>query len=183
MNCQCGKNIDKKWNFCPYCGRRIDKGFRFKFPGFSRKEENIEDEFQMMNKQVEQMFKMFGLPGKVNVKVMRGEPGGMVPVQPRTMQKKKKIKAESPPEEPKKVKEMLEPITKMTKTVDGLKTVMQLPGVKSGKDVKIRKFTESIEIRAYADQRGYFKVIPVGPNSEIIDKKFANEMLKLVIKG
>ena len=58
---------------------------------------------------------------------------------------------------------------------------MQLPGVRTVTDIKIRQLGESIEVKAYAGKICYFKVIPIKPNSEISDKKFTDEMLKLVI--
>ena len=53
--------------------------------------------------------------------------------------------------------------------------------VKSAKDINIRKFEESVEIKAYAGKKGYFKVIPTLPNTKIVDKKFQDEMLKIVV--
>lgn len=189
MKCSCGQDLERKWMFCPFCGKKIQKGIKINFPiiGFNKKKkfddfDSPEDGMDQMNRQVEKMFKAFGFPGKVNIQIHRGKPGQMVPVKSKQQQKQVRTPVKMDEDAPVRVKEMLEPITTSSKTSEGIRFVMQLPGVRGVNDVKVRQFEESIEIKAYAGSRGYFKVIPINPNSEIIDKKFKNEMLKLVIR-
>jgi HSP20 family molecular chaperone IbpA len=194
MKCKCGKDVKEEWNFCPICGEGVPKGPFGVFGKQKRQlspEEQMELQMERTMKQAEGMFKMMGLPAKINFRVIRQGPEGDEQMQPihfelgtgREATRQKAPKAKQPEEAPRDVKEMLEPISTVTKTAKGLKVVMQLPGVRSVDDIKIRQFSESIEIRAYADKRGYFKVIPTAPNSKISDKKFMNEMLKLVISS
>jgi HSP20 family molecular chaperone IbpA len=192
MKCSCGQNLDKSWEFCPHCGKKVEKGFRLELPnfGFNKKEESFEDmdsdmdeQMEEMNRKAEQMLNAFGIPGKINIKIIRHGPEGFAPVQVQSAPKIRRTEAKPQEEVPKPVEETAEPITKITKSAGGMKIVMQLPGVLSPDDIKIRQFGESIEVKAYAGKRCYFKVIPVRPNSEIVEKKLTDEMLKLVVKS
>lgn len=178
MKCsECGEKIEKKWKFCPHCGEEVH-GF---FSIFKKKQLSPEEEMQKMLKPMEGMLKMMGFP-KINIKVSRGMPMPVMEEQAAAKQKAIRIPAESSEEEsPRRIKEILEPRTKITKVSEGIKYVLVVPGVKNPKDIKIRQLEESIEIKAYAKDKAYFKVIPIKPGSQIIDKKYQEEMLKLVV--
>jgi hypothetical protein len=186
MNCKkCRNFLEEHWKFCPHCGDNMNK----KFFGFFSKpkrelspEEEMERDMSKMMKQAEGMLKLMGFPGKINIRIGKG-PQMMQPQQP-GQQRAVKIQADGLAEQEemqRNVKETLEPLTKETRIAKGMRYVLVLPGVMSANDVKIRQFHESIEIRAYAKDRAYFKVIPIGQNSQIVEKKYQEEMLKLVI--
>lgn len=145
-------------------------------------EEEMEKDMAKMMKQAEGMLKIMGFPGKINIRIGRG-PQMMQPQQ-LDQQKAVKIQAGGRAEQEevqRESKETLEPLMKATRIAKGMRYVLVLPGVMSANDIKIRQFHESIEIRAYAKDRAYFKVIPIGQNSQIVEKKYQEEMLKLVI--
>lgn len=79
------------------------------------------------------------------------------------------------------VKKVIEPEAKITPIPNGIKVILRLPKVKNAEDIRIRKFEESIEIRAEGKDVTYFKVIPTFKDANIIENKFVNELLKLVI--
>jgi len=193
MNCNKCKNIlEGEWSFCPFCGAKIAKGFKLKFniPGFSTKSDvneefedmhkEMEEHADDMNKQIENMFKAFGFPGKVNVQIRTLGSEEFKPIVMHGGQTRAERPVEATQTLP-KVKEMLEPITKETKMAKGKKYVLALPGVKSTADINIKQFSESLEVRAYAGERGYFKVIPIPQHHEIVEKKFQDGFLKIVI--
>jgi flagellar biosynthesis/type III secretory pathway M-ring protein FliF/YscJ len=47
---------------------------------------------------------------------------------------------------------------------------VSLPGVKSG-DVHLRRFKESLEIKAHAGGKVYFKLLRIPPNSRVVSEK------------
>lgn len=55
-----------------------------------------------------------------------------------------------------------EPETKVRRLSDKIVYEIALPGVKSEKDIIINKLQNSIEIKAFAKDKAYFKLIPLG---------------------
>ncbi|MBI5253826.1 MAG: hypothetical protein HY930_05455 [Euryarchaeota archaeon] len=58
---------------------------------------------------------------------------------------------------------------------------MQLPGVKSKSDVSLRMMRDSIEIRAYAGDKMYFKLFQIPAKSRITSTKLEGEELEVEI--
>ena len=54
-----------------------------------------------------------------------------------------------------------EPHTKVRRLTDRIVYEIDLPGIKSIKDIILRKLENSIEIKAYAKDKAYFKLIPI----------------------
>jgi len=87
----------------------------------------------------------------------------------------------------KEEKKKARPIPKVTeepemqiKEEEGKKVLtISLPGVKSLKDIDIRKMEHSIEIKAFAGDKVYFKLIPI--EGDILAKKFKDSTLILEI--
>ncbi|RLG16386.1 hypothetical protein DRN63_04265 [Nanoarchaeota archaeon] len=85
-------------------------------------------------------------------------------------------------ERPRKIPSVTEePEAKIERKRDYLKIEIELPDVKSEKDIEIRKLEQSIEIRAFAEDKAYFKLIPIPPDFEILEKNFENHKLTLVL--
>lgn len=84
-------------------------------------------------------------------------------------------------EKPRKVKITEEPETK--KIVEKGKTIIkiELPGVKSEDDIEIKRFEQSIEVKAFAGDKAYFKLIPI-PENATINKKFKDGILEIEIE-
>ena len=62
---------------------------------------------------------------------------------------------------------------KMWMESQGGRTIFKvsLPGVKSG-DVHLRRLKNSLEIKAYAEGKVYFKLLKISSNSRVVSKKF-----------
>ena len=160
MKCRnCNNYLELDWNFCPFCGMELE-------------DSNLDKNF---SREVNKLLKGFGFPN-INVTVRENT---------NTAQKriKRKPKRAVPQfeEKPRKVNKVVEPEAKVERTPSTIKIVIKTPGVKKASDIKVRKFNHSIEIRAYTKNKMYFKVIPIFKNSEIVENKFVNEMLKLVL--
>ena len=173
MNCKsCGKKLERGWKFCPYCGEE-----RKFLDIFKKKYVSPEQEMEKMMKLAQGFLKMAGIPVKMNIRFNNGQQH----INPPMAVKQKMIKMPIEEQIPKKVKEIIEPNTKKTKITKGTKYVLFIPGVMSPKNVKIRQFKESIEIKAYAKNKAFFKVIAIKPKSQIVEKKYQDEMLKIVV--
>ncbi|MCX8193891.1 MAG: zinc ribbon domain-containing protein [Candidatus Pacearchaeota archaeon] len=73
-----------------------------------------------------------------------------------------------------------EPETKVRRLSDKIVYEILLPGVKNEKDIIINKLQNSIEIKAFAKEKAYFKLIPLG--LPIKNYKFDKETLILELK-
>ena len=74
-----------------------------------------------------------------------------------------------------------EPETKI-KTIGNKQIItVKLPGVKSEDDIEIRRLEQSIEIKAFVNNKAYFTLIPI-PKKAVISKKFKEGVLKIEIR-
>ena len=163
MKCKfCNEKIEKKWKFCPFCGETIRRMFKFKFPMLSPARGNL--------KNIEKMFESFGFPMQIRIHEGHQEPEMQKP-QLKLIKRRERI-----------VEESKEPETKIVNRPSGMEISVKLPGVKSRKDIIIKKFEESLEIRAYFDKKAYFKVIPIKTKFEIIEEEFDKNIINLRIK-
>lgn len=93
------------------------------------------------------------------------------PERPKTLQEMR------PPAPAPKVTE--EPKTEVKKT-DGRVTVnMELPGVKSEKDIEVRDLEQSVEVKALAGDKAYFKILTKPGQFRLSKKEFRNGRLIL----
>jgi len=164
---KCGEKVDDKWSFCPYCGEELKKPKSIL--------ENIDREFEKVDK----MLSFKPIKG-ISIMISGGE--GMEP--------KIKIKTPSYGEDEtkrEKVKERSiripkiteEPETKIERIGNRQVIKMKLPGVKM-EDIEIKRLEQSIEVKAFAGDKTYFKLIPI-PSNAAINRSFESEMLKIEV--
>ncbi len=154
----------KEWSFCPYCGARINK-------------QNFLNNIDKLVKGVLNNFfngnlKMKSLNNKVRIKI----------ISPTRIKKETRIKQEKP--KPIRMPEkLIEPKTNINYKNKEIEIIVELPGIKSLNEVSVIRMGESIEIRAVIKDKGYFKVISVPLNYEVINKSINNELLLVRLKG
>jgi hypothetical protein len=169
MKCiSCNAGLNEGWNFCPSCGTGSSPKISAKFfqAGI---EDDLDEDFDNVFKDIDKLFRSIGFPGKLNVTVRHHHH------HPRSSTKQMQ-KAPARP-----VKHKGEPEARMQRTSQGLSVELKLPGVKSIRDIFIKRLPESVEVRAYAGDQMYFKVIPIIPGSSISEKKFVNQTLMMLI--
>lgn len=64
---------------------------------------------------------------------------------------------------------------------DHLVVEMALPEVESEEDIEVSKIGESIEIRAFAGDKGYFKILSIPKEAKLLSKTFKGSTLKIKI--
>ncbi len=174
MKCRsCGTELDESWSFCPRCG--VKKGHEFS--------KGVEDVMELFERSIKGVFSggfpmnfPFGKGFMVEISQEGGTPRvsvkefGDAPstkdTQTEGVEKAKKIPKDSTVVEP-------EVMAKGEKVL-----VVRLPGVESEDDVHIKKFHDSIEIRAFGDKKVYFAILP-NIKSPKVEHKFNNEVLTL----
>ncbi len=184
----CGRDISKSWNFCPFCG-------------YSLKEKSIFDDIEKEFERIDKMFssEFFKFPklsvrpfksGGISITITSGT--GMKPqVKIKTSGEYKKLEPEIKRKlgigpsikevETRRPKITEEPEAKIEKTANREKIEIKLPGVKNIEDIEIRKLEQSIEIKAFAKDKTYFKLIPMPKGFVILRKEFKDEILRLEV--
>lgn len=185
---ECGKKISGDWKYCPNCGSKLRKSF-LSSP-FHSLFESIEKEFERINKMFDEEIleiPRVRLPSKgggISIKIVSGK--GMKPkVDVRTFGDFKKfepaIKERIIGEEVKKVRKppkiTEEPESTMRRLGNKLIFEIKVPGVKSLEDVEIRRMKSSIEIKAWAGDKVYFKLFTVPEDFKVLDKKLEKGIL------
>ncbi|MGB9707747.1 MAG: hypothetical protein ACPLXC_00210 [Candidatus Pacearchaeota archaeon] len=228
IKCVCGKKIDAKYNFCPFCGRNLKAKLE--------KDKVREKEINGMIKQVEEAFNvpfLMKFPFEKLVKQMMKEVDKQfqeydeqlanAQKEPNVVSSGISISINSSPEgqpvievkqfgqgqeaekeiKPRKIKEekikklpkariseaeatrlaklpRKEPETKVRRLTDKIVYEISLPGVLEEKNIIINKLQNSIEIKAFAKDKAYFKLIPL--DLPIQNYKLEKEKLILELK-
>ncbi|MEM5873127.1 MAG: zinc ribbon domain-containing protein [Candidatus Aenigmatarchaeota archaeon] len=203
----CGKEIEANWAYCPYCGCFL--GFRIFDEIFDRNylRDIFEDFDRTFRRVLKEMLKPFDLEKEPYIRgggisiVIKSESGKKPKVYVKTFgdykelepkikeNLKKKIgieeveeKQEEKVKEIREVKVTEEPEVKIKRELNRIEIEVDLPDVESAKDIEISELEESIEIRAYAKDKAYFKIISKPAGKSIIEKRFEKGKLKIILE-
>jgi HSP20 family molecular chaperone IbpA len=205
---RCDKEIKEDWEFCPYCGYPLKDKYKSEEKFFEEIEEfeSFDKIFERMEKEFEEMLKMpvfriprikLSSPGFSGISItIHGGTGVKPKIEVKTYGEYKKLEPEIkkrlgikvPIEEveeereteykPPKITE--EPEAKVRR--EGNKTIIEikLPDVMKEEDIEVKRLEQSIEIRARAKDKLYFKLLPIV--GEIVNKSFKDGVLKIEIE-
>ncbi len=174
MRCiSCGTELEEAWSFCPICGAK--KGHEFG--------RGIEDLMELFERSVKGIFSggfpenfPFGRGFMVEITQEGGNPKVSVKEFGETKEEKKDEPAAITGKKIPEGSEVIEPRV----TVRGDERIIEvhLPEVRSESDIHLKKFHDSLEIRAYGDNKVYFAILPnvKAPN---LEQKFANGVLTI----
>ena len=196
----CGKKLKDDWIVCPYCGLSVKERIRRPYDMFK----NIDKEFERIDKVFAPTF--FKFP-RLDVRPFKGE-GITITIRNRTGMKPKvdvktsgeykklepqikrklgvrgeieEVKDYKPKRKPPKITK--EPETKVERIGNKQLITIKIPDVKSLEDIDIRKLEQSLEVKAFAGDKAYFKLLPIKPNVQISDRSFKNGILKIELFG
>lgn len=197
----CGYPIKEEWSYCPNCGYLL---------GFRRFEDFFEDIDKEIRSIIKQFFRPFeirfedfekepyirtagisiriesgtGKKPKIYVKTF-GDYKDLEPKIKEQLAKKygiEEVKEEEKVKEVREIKVTEEPEAKIRRIGQKIEIEIDLPEVSSEKDIEINELEESIEIKAYAKDKAYFKIIAKPANKHISEKKFENGKLKIILE-
>lgn len=197
----CGKKVDKKYDFCPYCGAPLNKEKRGNWGMLGKRD--VEEE--SYNKFPENLLsgigggilnKMLGSAMKMLEKEMRKEMSRGPDTNIHLMINGKEIKPQQVKQIKKQApnlnfsKEILkkfsklpkkEPKTNIRRLSDKIIYEIKVPGVKTFKDLSITKLEKGIKIDAVAKDKAYSKVISV--NLPIVNYELSRGTLVLELEA
>lgn len=207
-NClKCGKKINKSYEFCPYCGNINEEKEEEDWGILGKNDINKLEKVQnpLFGRITESMLnKMLGSAMKMLEKEMQkgnNQQGENIPkTNVRLMINGKEINFNNNPEKsPKKIKEAKsrifseeqnkkflllkkeEPKTDIRRFSEKVVYSVEMKGVSSIEDVSVIKMENSIEVRAIAKKKAYFKIIPV--NLPMTEYDFSEEKLTIELKA
>jgi len=192
MKCPyCGYEIREDWSFCPKCGSRLKKHSLFDSI-FKRMEKEIdsmlERDFEMFD-----LSPFFGNNKSKGFSIKITQSGNRKPkISIETFGNKGDVKgAKGSFDNKREHKKFIsfplkrtpktteEPKTDVKRIGDTLVVEIYLPGVKSKEDIEITQLENSIEVKAFADDRAFFKILTKPKHSRIVRKSFENGRLTL----
>ncbi|MEK6852898.1 MAG: hypothetical protein AABX59_03380 [Nanoarchaeota archaeon] len=208
----CGKKINKKYSYCPYCGISQREHLRINVP-FSAIIDQVESYFQELDKAFASDFSQ-ELRKEVKKNKLKGggisisinSSGGEPEIRLRTFNfgdkaKEREIKERKIRERIQETKlrerELLnqvpsfsaeelsqlpreEPISRIRRLSDKIIYEIEMPQVTDLKNVFVARLQNSIEIKAFAKDKAYFKLIPL--NLEVQKYYLKDEKLILELK-
>ncbi len=72
-----------------------------------------------------------------------------------------------------------EPETEVRRVGDRIVVEIKIPGVKETKDIHITSLENSVEVKAIAGKKAYFKILTKPPDSSVVNKDFSEGVLRL----
>lgn len=202
MNCpRCGRKIKRDWGFCSNCGYRL--GLKRVFNPFKNMFDRVFKEFEEIDDLFSKDIEVFdatplfergrgfsitinqgGREPRINVRTFGGvnkkriekelekkygaRPKRIIEAGPIIQRKKRVID-----------KVMEEPKTHIKRLSDKLVVEMDLPNVKSENDVEVEELSESIEVKAFGEDRAYFKIIKKPRKFRLMGKQMKGDKLIL----
>jgi HSP20 family molecular chaperone IbpA len=204
MRCpNCREEVSERWKFCPKCGSRLERERDI----FSDIFERMDHELKEMDKVFERNLEVFDLspffrkPTKssgFSIKISRsGDEKPKVSVKTfgdvdreevesemeklgfretpkleRAVVKEKGISLES-------AKMTEEPETCVRRVGDKIVVEVKLPGVMDTKDIEVKTLENSIEVKAMAGDKAYFKILTKPGKANVVRKYFENGILRV----
>lgn len=205
----CGSNLDSGWRFCPKCGSGQSRAFDFQdiFSRMRKEMEemarSMDSDIEALD--LSPFFKK-ARPQGFSIKISSG-PGIEPKVEVRTFGDIDKRQIESQlrslgvkriaqgpggamrtrekpmfPREDRKLRlpEATEEPAANVRRLDGRVVVdLEIPGVKSEKDIEVNELESSVEVKAIAGNRGYFKILTKPEEFSLSRRTFKNGKLQL----
>lgn len=201
---KCGASARNKHNFCPNCGSELGRteedlgmlgkndSFNDSTPhGYSFPIENLLSTVRNLEKQFKGIEKRTAKPEekKGHISISISTFGGKAPVikmsspMPKNSKKERRIKTPSfndlSQEQLRKFSRLPreEPKTNIRRISNKVLYEIDMPGVKSEKDISILNLEKGVELKAVSDKKAYMKSIPI--SLPIISYKLSNGKLVL----
>jgi HSP20 family molecular chaperone IbpA len=200
----CGKKVEKEFSYCPYCGEELKEAeeefeeFR-PFSIFEDIDKDIGKELKRVDKMFSKdffKFPKFERGGGISITIQSGT--GMEPkVEVKTSGEYKKLEPEikrrlgvkpaieeveeEVEKKPRRIPKVTEePEAKIEKIGNKQRIEIKLPDVKSEKDIEVKDLEQSIEVKAFAGDKAYFKLLPIV--GTVTKKEFKNGILRIEVE-
>jgi len=195
----CAKKIERKFNYCPYCGISFKSGNDQRDYGMLGRNDmdgkvqqglglplGLNGIVSSMIKQIESQLGNMDLDGQEmpkNVKIRVARAPGMNQVVQKTPEKKVIDAPEISEKESERRMSLpkVEVESKIKRIGDTIIYEIETPGIKKKSDVVLTELATGLEVRAYSKDRCYIKFIPL--KVEVVEYSVKSEKVFVEIKG
>ncbi|MBI1978519.1 MAG: zinc ribbon domain-containing protein [Candidatus Aenigmarchaeota archaeon] len=174
----CNSKADSKWLFCPNCGITLKE---LKEPVVSRQVDNGSHQLdKVMEMKIPRFMLKPPLKAKgVSITITADDMSTpRINVQTYGEHRHHENKKDEKPVRIPKVTE--EPETTVQRVNNKQIITLNLPDVKSLEDIEIKQLHQSVEIKAFAGDKAYFKLIPT-PSHATVNNEFKDGVLKIEV--
>jgi len=74
---------------------------------------------------------------------------------------------------------VVEPEVKVKRLAREMLFTIPLPDIKSGQDIELKILSDSVEVKAFGEKRGYFKILNIPKNYKLVEKNLNDGNLNL----
>ncbi len=191
----CGEKIERKFNYCPWCGKGVKGDSNMGMLGNSDSGNLVQDlklpfgVEKIMGGLVKQLEKQLGnmddnekngMPKGFKIQIARGPMGPQVSQQS-NVKKRVNILVSSEEAERRNNLEKVNARSRVKRLGDVIIYEIEAPGISKKEDVVVTELETGIEIRAYSKDKCYVKVIPL--KVEILGIRIDREKVSVELKG
>jgi len=201
----CNGSVEKEFSYCPNCGNPLKERQEDQEQGFGVIDDMFGQVERQMQQQMQEMDRMFGQEMFVKPKVIMprggsgisisihsgsGVPpkvtvhtfGGAKRLEPQIRQRMSTGPMVSKVEKEEAPRITEEPEMEVRNEGENAVYTVALPEVRRAQDISVKRLPNSVEIRARAGDKLYFKLFEAQPRLSIAEKNFSNGKLTLVMK-
>lgn len=165
-----------RWNYCPQCGTNVNK--RVSISSLLSRQMDI-----MRNLMTRDDYEVQRIRPVRNALTIRIDSRGFgqphVQVFPKPIAAQQKEPYQERRTERKLTGEIIEPKVNVKRLAREMIMTIPLPGVKSGADIELNRLEDSVEVRAFAGDKGYFKILNIPKNHRLVEKSLTDGKLNL----
>ena len=172
----CRGKLDKKWNFCPRCGSQINK--RITMFDILRRQMDVLRNLMLRGDEYEPRIQQ--PRNAITIRIdSRGSREPQVRVFPKPIPAAQEEPYQGRRPERRLTGKIIEPKTHIKRLAKEILITIPLPGVKSDGDVELNVLSDSVEVRAFAGDKGYFKILNIPKNHRLVEKTLSDGKLNL----
>lgn len=172
----CRRKLDNGWNFCPNCGTEISKRIGM----FDILKKQMDILRNVLTKEDYESQRTQTVRNAITIRINSGGFGNPhIQIIPKPVAVSSEPYRERKQLERKLPEKVIEPEVQVKRLAKEMIFTIPLPDVKSETDIDLILLEDSIEIRALAKDKGYFKILTVPKNYRLIEKSLDSGNLNL----
>lgn len=176
----CKRKVSKLWNFCPLCGTEIRK--KVTMGDLLKRQMDILRNILSKENGYQQRppVRVHGITISINNSDLEDSRIDVIQGPITIEEEPYKNRAKPSRKLPDRV---YEPSVDIKRLATEMLVTVKIPDVKSENDIEISRLADSIELRAFADDKGYFKILGIPKSYKLVERSFSggNLNLKFVI--
>ncbi len=164
------------WSYCPSCGTQTNKQISI-FGVLKRQIDIVRNLTGRIDEYDPKMGERNAITIQINGNGMREPRVQIFPKPISLVEKKSYINKKSTQRKIPKI--IVEPEVKVKRLANEMIFSIPLPDIKSENDIELKVLSNSIEVKAFGDKTGYFKILNIPKNYRLVEKSLNDSSLNL----